>query len=453
MCIRDRYQRRVHGDNNIFAGMNKGAVVILALAALCVFVGAQDVSPKKNVSELFTCNQGSQDVFSGYLQVRDTGSALFYQLFAPINDTIDSTHPIIVWFEGGPGQASLFNDITPCRPNANGELFYNQYTWSTDYFVLLIDQPLGTGFSYRAEADAPVTSSDVNSQDLIVFFEKFFEQYPNLKTNKRFFWGEGYAGHTMTNFLANVFLKDPEFRVDGITLGNPWLDAKSQMNWDEFGFVVGLLDTKTRDEIRALQTQARLHILNDNNKEAARVITVIRQRLQELDDQVSLNNFQSFHLMFKDDRDSAYTKWVQNPERLKKLGAHPKVDFLYFRRQIQDDFADDFTSSSIYDLSASLMDKRLMVYCGQNDYFTNCGGIMNAVKNIKSYIADWHGARTTLWKHNGATWGNVKVIHKGKSTLYFVVVYNSGHFVTANVPIKARIMRDKFFLNSRDWTS
>lgn len=78
---------------------------------------------------------------------------LFFWLFEPnISSSVDkSRKPLIVWLNGGPGCSSmdgLFIENGPFRVLPNWTVGINNYSWHNEGYLLFIDQPIGTGFSY-----------------------------------------------------------------------------------------------------------------------------------------------------------------------------------------------------------------------------------------------------------------------------------------------------------------
>ena len=55
--------------------------------------------------------------YVGYIQVREKGSRLFYQLYsANKTDISDSSKPLIIWLQGGPGCSSQGGNLQELGP-------------------------------------------------------------------------------------------------------------------------------------------------------------------------------------------------------------------------------------------------------------------------------------------------------------------------------------------------
>ena len=59
----------------------------------------------------------------------------------------DSSAPILLWLQGGPGGSSLFglfNENGPVLVDKEGDLKARPWTWNTKYHMLYIDNPVST---------------------------------------------------------------------------------------------------------------------------------------------------------------------------------------------------------------------------------------------------------------------------------------------------------------------
>ncbi|KAK3287813.1 hypothetical protein CYMTET_4693 [Cymbomonas tetramitiformis] len=127
-----------------------------------------------------------------------------------------ATDPVLVWYNGGPGESSMFGLLVELGPlllneeslsrvsNASQppELLRNPYSWSKAASLLIVDNPPPVGFSYCSSAgqrgdgyscgawnDTGVAA--VNHAFLCTFFQ---EQFPEFLKNELYLVGESYAG-------------------------------------------------------------------------------------------------------------------------------------------------------------------------------------------------------------------------------------------------------------------
>lgn len=103
---------------------------------------------------------------------------LFFWHFA--NRHIADKSRTVIWLNGGPGCSSedgALMEVGPYRVNPDGTLRINEGSWDEFANLLFVDQPVGTGFSY-VDSDSYLKDLTVESEQFIVFLEKFFEIFP-----------------------------------------------------------------------------------------------------------------------------------------------------------------------------------------------------------------------------------------------------------------------------------
>jgi carboxypeptidase C (cathepsin A) len=156
-------------------------------------------------------------MYTGYLGVNASSeSRLFYTLYAAggnlnANATVNSSVPLILWLQGGPGCADfasyfqngpyniLWDENGNPLPVANG------ITWNDEYHMLYVDAPIGVGYSV-AGSDLP-NNSMWNGHQLETFLISFFEIYTSLKYNDFYILGDSFAGHFIPA-LATILVKN-----------------------------------------------------------------------------------------------------------------------------------------------------------------------------------------------------------------------------------------------------
>lgn len=145
----------------------KWVIYLLLAAGALAFktseVGTDDLprlnlSTKCNTLDLSGLNY-SGIARSGYLSVGKNNSVLsfiFYGRNGITNPNDLNNQPTIIWLNGGPGESSQwgnFNEIGPLmvRRKLLGtglEIVVNKNSWSREFNLLFVDQPIGTGLSY-----------------------------------------------------------------------------------------------------------------------------------------------------------------------------------------------------------------------------------------------------------------------------------------------------------------
>ncbi|KAL3189099.1 hypothetical protein MRX96_003238 [Rhipicephalus microplus] len=100
--------------------------------------------------------------------------------------------------QGGHGTSSLlgfFNEHVPYYLSEDGnEAAFRDLTWAKRYWMLYVDQPVGTGYSYT-ENDAGYTHNQTEvGPDMFEFLQLFFMMFGDLAENDFYIAGELYAG-------------------------------------------------------------------------------------------------------------------------------------------------------------------------------------------------------------------------------------------------------------------
>ncbi|KAE9461233.1 hypothetical protein C3L33_06820, partial [Rhododendron williamsianum] len=137
---------------------------------------------------------------------------MFYFFFESRKNK-STSDPVVIWLTGGPGCSSelaLFYENGPFHIAKNLSLLWNDFGWDQASNLIYVDQPTGTGFSYRVlQATSPVCK------------EEFY------------ITGESYAGHYIPAFAARVNQGNKAkegiyINLKGFAIGNGLTDPEIQ---------------------------------------------------------------------------------------------------------------------------------------------------------------------------------------------------------------------------------
>ena len=126
-------------------------------------------------------------MYSGFISIDETyNSKIFYWL--TMSSKSDSSTPLVVWLNGGPGSSSLFGLFTemgPLRidPNSGNFKIEKDLTWTSKANILYIDQPIGTGYSFTSNLDLIPKNEATVSAQFYRFIQKFFIAHNELISN------------------------------------------------------------------------------------------------------------------------------------------------------------------------------------------------------------------------------------------------------------------------------
>lgn len=181
--------------------MRKAALLSLLLvcSSSIIMEATSNTSPSYSSSK--PAPPGPRPLHSGYFDIdRKPGSSLFYAYWEAASPTDAESAPILLWLQGGPGCASTFGAFYELGPllvsgdPGSGPLQPNNFSWHSSFGLLVIDQPVGTGYSIAAsEQDIPEDMAGM-AQDLYEGLWKFFDAHKGLQQRPFFITGESYAG-------------------------------------------------------------------------------------------------------------------------------------------------------------------------------------------------------------------------------------------------------------------
>ncbi|KAF7073147.1 hypothetical protein CFC21_078183 [Triticum aestivum] len=128
----------------------------------------------------------------------------------------------MVFFEVGPMKFVLapYNGSLP-------QLAYNPYSWSKTTSIILLDSPVGTGFSYARDVEGYHDIGDFSfSMHVLIFLNKWFTDHPHYQSNPFFVGGSSYAGKMSPIIAQHISQeielgKQPKINLKGYVVGNP----------------------------------------------------------------------------------------------------------------------------------------------------------------------------------------------------------------------------------------
>ncbi|KAI0016319.1 carboxypeptidase S1 [Xylariomycetidae sp. FL0641] len=108
--------------------------------------------------------------YSGYADV-SADEHIFFWFFEARNADPAEEAPLTVWINGGPGSSSmigLFEELGPCRVDADGRVYDNPYSWSNASNLLIVDQPSQVGFSYTTAVPAYISGAEYGGNVVVL---------------------------------------------------------------------------------------------------------------------------------------------------------------------------------------------------------------------------------------------------------------------------------------------
>lgn len=180
--------------------------------------------------------------YAGYITVDEShGRELFYWFVESQNKP--ESDPVVLWLNGGPGCSSVAGMLTengPFRPEKNGTLQLDPWSWNRVANVLYLESPAGVGFSKTNDPADYHVGDKRTANDAYIFLTKFFGEgyFPSYKGRDFWITGESYGGHYVPE-LANRVLEGNQaggnvnINIKGFMAGNAW----TYMPFDNAGAV------------------------------------------------------------------------------------------------------------------------------------------------------------------------------------------------------------------------
>ncbi|KAK4281972.1 hypothetical protein QN277_013409 [Acacia crassicarpa] len=171
--------------------------------------------------------------YAGYITVDDKQQrALFYYFVEAEVDP--ASKPLVLWLNGGPGCSSLgagaFVENGPFKPTENG-LIKNGYSWNKEANMLYLESPAGVGFSYSDNKSFyGFINDEITAKDNLVFLQRWFDKFPQYKSNEFLITGESYGGHYVPQLAQLILQTKTPFNLKGVAIGNPLLEFNTDFN-------------------------------------------------------------------------------------------------------------------------------------------------------------------------------------------------------------------------------
>ncbi|WIA07938.1 hypothetical protein OEZ85_007415 [Tetradesmus obliquus] len=166
--------------------------------------------------------QIQKPLHAGYIPISRTDSSnpsslyyAYWEAAEPAGGAVDDQTPIILWLQGGPGCASSFGalyELGPTVVDSSGVPTPNPYSFNQAAGLLVIDQPIGTGYSIAGSTDDIPTDMQGMAADLYEGLWSFFDSHPQLQPRPFFITGESYAGKyipSLTHYILRAAASRP----------------------------------------------------------------------------------------------------------------------------------------------------------------------------------------------------------------------------------------------------
>lgn len=205
----------------------------------------------RNKSEVKLFKNFGVNAHSGYITVNGTINLFFLLVVGERND---SSEPLLLWTQGGPGLSALFGHFLENGPVAiteTGNLSTRYNTLQKNMSVIYLDLPVGAGFSFTVNNDSYARSLEDIVFSVREFLDQFLQLFDYFKNRNFYLGGESY-GARYSVAVADWLIRNPQnisLNLKGVISGSgflgPILDIADS---SKFLYQMSMLDSSGQSE-------------------------------------------------------------------------------------------------------------------------------------------------------------------------------------------------------------
>lgn len=200
--------------------------------------------------------------YSGFITVskRYNSNLFFWFILSERNTTND---PIVVWLMGYPGFSSMYGVFQENGPFRfiESNLTLSEYSWTKEYNMLYIDNPVGIGYSYTENKAGFSTTQDDVATNLYEFMRQFYEIFSDYQKNELYIGAESYAGKYAVSLAHIIHKKNPtshlKMHLIGLFVGNGFVDPFNMLQYSSFLYQLGFIEYSTYLWMRKLENHIK----------------------------------------------------------------------------------------------------------------------------------------------------------------------------------------------------
>lgn len=380
---------------------------------------------------------------SGYFTVNETTNSNLFFWFFKQSSANWTAYPVILWLQGGPGSSSMFGLFTENGPFKikNDTLIKSKFSWTTDFNVIYIDNPIGVGYSFTT--DYYVISEEEVGQHLHNALTQFFQLFPELRNNKFIVSGESYAGKYVPAVAYEVYKTNPtsEFPINlkGLFIGNGFSDPENMHKYAEHLHRLGILDYRQKQILQKEEERVRILIRSGLWGNASYTSNAIFDTIGEF------SEFSQFYdyIREKFDGGDTYIKFMEN-DRFRNAIHVGKTKYSAFSRKVYSHLENDVMKSVKPWVEELLKAYPIMFFSGQLDIIVAHYLTTEFIEQLHWSGADgYHEAPRQKWYVGDHLAGYFKTYGNLKKAL----IRGAGHMVPAMRPLCLLDLLNKFVNN------
>ncbi|CAN6874167.1 unnamed protein product [Brassica oleracea] len=193
---------------------------------------------------------------TGYVSVGESEDVELFYYFVK-SERNPKKDPLMIWLTGGPGCSSLSALLFANGPLAFKKDEYNgtlpplelaSFSWTKVANILLLESPVGTGYSYAKTPLASEASDTKQFHQIDQFLRRWLVDHPEFISSPFYVGGDSYAGHIVPGVVHQISLGNEKGLTpfislqQGYVLGNPVTNLKVETNHRvSFAHAMGLI--------------------------------------------------------------------------------------------------------------------------------------------------------------------------------------------------------------------
>lgn len=425
-------------------------------------------SPKEN----FPC------IYSGFIQIdKSFNSQIFYVLLSKNEFEENDTSPLTVWLNGGPGLSSLiglFTEMGPLKFSSEISLMVNGNTsWTRLTHLLLVDQPVGTGYSFTADAAGIPKNQAEASLQFYKFFQKFLTVHDDLSYKPVFLTGENYAGKYIPEITERIVEENKKIEknessfshkinLKKILIGNGLFDTKYQRSArKDLAKGINLMSEFDDESQYDFLSQKCEFSLSNNFKESAKNCDDILNYLLTIAGDVNKYDVRKSadseaHLISALER---YLNLEATAAALHVANSTIKAPGSYFsfanetvKEQMQEDI-NFYSSLPKLEKILNEYDIPVILFAGQFDLVEGPQGLERAVHSLNfSFKSEFLNKPRSLWKIPiDQTRSVIAGYIKQAKNLALITMRNAGHFAPLGRPGSMFDLMQHVLSDEKEW--
>ncbi|CAH0399157.1 unnamed protein product [Chilo suppressalis] len=369
-----------------------------------------------------------------YVEVRP-GAFIFYWLYYA-DGTIEGADkkPLVIWIQGGPGLAASgianFAEIGPL----NMDMQPRNHTWVNGKNLLLIDHPVGTGFSYVTDNSLLVKSDRVMATDLSKTIRAIFRTHKQFRKTPSYIFGQSYGGKIcprLAYYLHTAIEKKRlKMNLKGIGVGSGWVDPKeSILTYSNYLYAMGAIDRNTYLKITTIAKRIAEFIEKKDYATANKWDILLHSTIsKESGMEINFNNInqgsQYVTLALLNKKVNSYVKPTL-------VIVNQSLEWSYLSEEVFDSMNESFflPSTRFLEILLNKTDLNIAVYNGNLDVVTPLAGATNWVHKLR-----WHSAEQFRNAKRIPINGHRNGFFKKAKRFSFWWVFGAGHWVPEDNP-------------------